>query len=111
MTHSATLKVVQETDRWGKPTYTDYTLSKIHVQPTREIVKNAEDKNVNLNAVLFYDPRVSSPVIDWESLQKSSESANGQMKVLYNSNEYTVWSIDLLPDDEGVLHHVEVSLY
>lgn len=111
MTHSATLRAVTETDRWGKATYAEHDLVRIHVQPVHEVVKNSSDKNVNLNAVLFYDPRVSSPSVDWQALQSASDLANGQMKVDYNGKEYTVWSIDLLPDDEGRLHHVEVSLY
>ena len=111
MTNSATLKAVTETDRWGNTTYTEYELTRIHVQPTHDVVKNSTDKNVNLNAVLFYDPRVSSPVVDWSALQSASDSANGQMKVVYEGKEYTVYSIDLLPDDEGRLHHVEVLLY
>ena len=111
MTHSATLKAVATTDRWGNATYTEYELRKVHIQPTHEVTKNATDKSVNLKSVMFYDPRVSSPVVDWSELQRSSELANGQMKVAYNGMDYTVWSIDLLPDDEGRLHHVEVLLY
>ena len=111
MTHSATLKSVSSTDRWGNPVYTEYALSHIHIQPTHEVTKNSSDKSVNLKSVLFFDPRVSSPVVDWNTLQKSSDIANGQMKVETMGNEYTVWSIDFLPDDEGRLHHVEVLLY
>lgn len=91
--------------------YTEYALSHIHIQPTHEVTKNSSDKSVNLKSVLFFDPRVSSPVVDWNTLQKSSDIANGQMKVETMGNEYTVWSIDFLPDDEGRLHHVEVLLY
>ena len=111
MTHSATLKALTETDRWGKPTYTEYALTRVHIQPTHEVTKNSTDKSVNLNSVLFYDPKISSPAIDWSDLQSASDLANGQMKVVYSGKEYTVWSIDLLPDDEGRLHHVEVLLY
>lgn len=111
MTHSATLKAVTTTDRWGNPTYSEYALTKVHVQPTHEVTKNSTDKNVNLKSVLFYDPRVSTPLVDWSALQSASDIADGQMKVTYQGKEYTVWSIDLLPDDEGRLHHVEVSLY
>ena len=111
MTHSATLKALTDTDRWGKPTYTEYALTRVHIQPTHEVTKNSTDKSVNLNSVLFYDPKISSPAIDWSDLQSASDLANGQMKVVYSGKEYTVWSIDLLPDDEGRLHHVEVLLY
>ena len=111
MTGSAVLRWVESTDRWGNPTYGEINLSRIHVQPTHEVNKNSTDKSVNLNAVLFYDPRVSGPSIDWSALQSASDAANGQMKVVYLGKEYTVWSIDLLPDDEGKLHHVEVLMY
>lgn len=111
MTHTATLRSVAETDRWGKATYKDVKLTHVHIQPTHEVTKNSTDKNINLNAVLFYDPRVSQPVVDWDALQRSSDIANGQMKVVCGGKEYTVWNIDFLPDDEGKLHHVEVLLY
>ena len=111
MTHTATLKALTGTDRWGNQTYTEYALSRVHIQPTHEVTKNSTDKNVNLNSVLFYDPKVSSPAVDWSALQSASDVANGQMKVVYSGKEYTVWSIDLVPDDEGRLHHVEVLLY
>ena len=54
MTHSATLKAVQSTDRWGNATYIEYNLEKVHIQPTHEVTKNSTDKSVNLNSVLFY---------------------------------------------------------
>jgi len=112
MTHSATLKAVSATDRWGSPTYVEYELGKVHIQPTHEIIKSSTDKNVNLKSVLFYDPKISTPAsLDWGALQKASDTANGQMKVVFMGNEYTVWSIDFLPDDEGRLHHIEVMLY
>lgn len=112
MTHRATLRAVVETDRWGKPTYSEISLSRVHIQPTHEVVKNSTDKNVNLNSVLFYDPHVSLPPdVDWNALQTASDVANGQMKVVYGGKEYTVFNIDFLPDDEGRLHHVEVLLY
>ena len=111
MTGSATLRSLVSSGRWGDGEYNDISLTHIHMQPTHDVTKSSTDKNVNLNAVLFYDPRVSRPVLDWEALQGRADVANGQMKVVCGGREYTVWSIDLLPDDEGRLHHVEVLLY
>ena len=111
MTHSATLREPNTTDEWGVMTYTETSLSKVHIQPTHTIVKSADNKEVNLNATLFYDPRVSLPVLDWNNIFQSACANNAQLKVSYQSREYTVFSVDLLPDDEGKLHHVEVLLY
>lgn len=111
MTNNATLKIVQSTDRWGNPTYTEIALSKVNLQPTHNVVKNAQDKEITLNSVLFYDPRVSKPVLDWNTALIGSAIQNGQAKVVANGITYTVHGIDLLCDDEGKLHHIEVWLY
>lgn len=111
MTNSATLKTVKSTDRWGAPTYTETSLTKVHIQPTHEYIKNAQDKDVTLVSVLFYDPRVSQPLVDWSDALIGSAVRNGQAKVVYGGQTYTVHHIDLVPDDEGKLHHVEVALY
>ena len=111
LTHSAILKVLTATDRWGSPTYQSYNLSKVHFQNVHTVVKTSDDRQYNLTGLLFYDCRISQPSLDWESLFGSSALANGQMKVEYLGKVYTVYAIDLLPDDEGKLHHVEVSLY
>lgn len=110
MTNSAVLKVPSETDRYGQATFTDYNLVRVHVQPTHEVRKSTEDKEVTLNAVLFYDPHISSPSLDWNVLQTQADGANAQMKVVFGGLTYTVQGIDLVPDDTGVLHHVEVAL-
>lgn len=111
LTHSAVLRTVVDTDRWGSPAYTDTPLSKVHVQPVHEFIKTKDDKEIRLNAILFFDCRLSVPSMDWQSLFHSSALEDGQLKVVYNGREYTVYSIDLVPDDEGHLHHVEVGMY
>lgn len=111
MTHSAVLKTVKSTDRWASPTYEEVKLTRVHIQPVHDIRKSADNKEIHLNGVLFYDPHISSPSVNWNEVFNSSAIADGQMKVVYNGRTYTVWSIDLLPDDEGNLHHVEVAMY
>lgn len=110
MTNKAVLKVPESVNRYGEAGYKEYDLVKVHIQPTHSIRKSAQDKEVFLNAVLFYDPRVSEPLVDWQNLQSGADNDNAQMKVVSGGMCYTVFSIDLVPDDEGKLHHVEVGL-
>lgn len=110
LTNSAVLQVPQTVDRYGETVYTDYNLAKVHIQPTHEVRKSTQDKEVTLNAILFYDARISVPTLDWGQLQTDADALNAQMKVVYGGLVYTVQGVDLVPDDTGVLHHVEVAL-
>lgn len=110
MQNAANLKCPSVTDEYGEATYTTYQLEKVHIQPTHAIVKGKEDKSVRLNAVLFYDPRISTPLLDFQALQVEADEQNAQMKIQQGSLVYTVELVDLVPDDEGQLHHIELGL-
>lgn len=110
MKNSATLLAPNTVDRYGAVVSTSYGLTKIHIQPTHSVVKSKDDKEVRLNAVLFYDPRVSKPAVDFQALQTSADEKNAQLKVVYGGLTYTVELVDLVPDDEGQLHHIELGL-
>lgn len=108
--NTVTLKVPSAVNKYGEQTYTSYQLEKVHIQPTHLITKSKDDKQVRLNAVLFYDNRVSSPFVDFMTQQASADSLNAQMKIEQGSLVYTVETIDYVPDDEGQLHHIELGL-
>ena len=110
MTHTCTLLAPTGSDAYGAVQTVNYGLRKVNIQPTHSVVKSRDDKEVRLNAVLFYAPRLSSPYVDFSALQSRADEANAQMKVVYGGLTYTVETVDLLPDDEGRLHHVELGL-
>ena len=107
---TATVKVCTGLDRYQNQTYDEYTVNKVHLQPTNEIRKTPNNTECNLRSVLFVDARNSSPVLDWDGLFSSAHEMGGDMRVIVRGIEYTVFSVDSLRDDTDQLHHWEVSL-
>lgn len=107
---TATVKVCSGVDRYQKPTYTDYIVSKVHLQPTNEIRKTQDNTDCVLRSVLFVDAKTSTPKLDWCDLLRQAHTKKGDMRVIVRGVEYTVMAVDELRDDTDTLHHWEVSL-
>jgi hypothetical protein len=110
MRTDATVKVCTGVDRYQNQTYTEYAVKKVHLQPTNEVRKTQDNRDVVLRSVLFVDARVSSPVLDWTGLFQAAQVNRGDMRVIVRGETYTVIGIDALRDDTDTLHHWEVSL-
>ena len=106
----AEVKVCSGVDRYQNQTFTEYTVKHVHLQPTNEIRKTANNTDCTLRAILFVDARRSSPVLDWDALFTSAHELAGDMTVTVRGVEYTVFSVDSLRDDTDSLHHWEVGL-
>ena len=107
---TATVKTCTGVDRYQNQTYSEYTVEKVHLQPTNEIRKTANNTDCTLRAILFVDARTSAPVLDWCGLLLAAHVNCGDMRVVVRGTEYTVIGIDELRDDTDTLHHWEVSL-
>ena len=107
---TATVKVCSGADRYQNQTYTEYTVKKVHLQPTNEIRKTQDNTEIVLRSILFVDAHVSTPFLDWFALFKTAHSNLGDMRVIVRGDEYTVIGVDELRDDTDNLHHWEVSL-
>lgn len=107
---TATVKYCTGVDRYQNQTYTTQTVSKVHLQPTNEIRKTANNTDCTLRAILFVDARTSTPVLDWYGLLLAAHANEGDMRVTVRNVEYTVMGVDELRDDTDSLHHWEVSL-
>lgn len=90
--------------------YTEYTVNKVHLQPTNEIRKTQDNTDIVLRSVLFVDAKTSTPHLDWCLLLQTAHANLGDMRVIVREEEYTVLSIDALRDDTDTLHHYEVGL-
>lgn len=110
MRSTATVKVCKGVDRYQNQTYDEYTVNKVHLQPTNEIRKTPNNTDCTLRAILFVDARKSTPVIDWDGLFTQAHENAGDMRVTVRGVEYTVFSVDSLRDDTDILHHWEVGL-
>lgn len=107
---TATVKVCSGVDRYQNQTYTEYTVKKVHLQPTNEIRKTQENTDITLRSILFVDAHTSAPHLDWCALFQSAHTSLGDMRVIVRGEEYTVIGVDALRDDTDNLHHYEVSL-
>ena len=108
----STIKVKTPTglDRYQNPTYSEQTVKKVHIQPTNEIRKTADNTERTLRSILFVDKKHSTPTLDWWGLFASAHASGGDMKVVVREVEYTVFSVDELRDDTDTFHHWEIGL-
>ena len=81
------------------------------LQPTTEIIKSTDNKEIILRSILFVDPKISAPSVNLVSSLMSSAVNNRQVKVIADGQTYTVYSVEVIPDDDGKLHHYEVLMY
>ena len=114
---SATFSVPGGFDRYQNPvTPTMYTVKNVHLQADNSTHKTAQNTEVTLRGVLFIDARHSKPALDYEALQEAAQSAGGVMTVTVTDRRggttgpYTVLVVDVLPDDEDNVHHIELGL-
>ena len=107
---TATVKVCSGVDRYQNQTYTEYTVNKVHLQPTNEIRKTQDNTDIVLRSILFVDAHTSTPFLDWCALLQTAHDHLGDMRVIVRGQTYTVMGIDELRDDTDNLHHFEVSL-
>ena len=107
---TATVKVCCGVDRYQNPEYTEYTVKRVHLQPTNEIRKTAENTDIVLRSILFVDARISQPNLDWCSLLQTAHGLRGDVRVIVRGVQYTAISVDELRDDSDRLHHWEVAL-
>ena len=107
---TATVKVCDGVDMYQNQTYTDYTVNRVHLQPTNEIRKTQTNTDCVLRSILFVDARISTPRLDWWALFEQAHENAGDMRVIVRGQEYTVFSVDALRDDTDNLHHYEVGL-
>ena len=106
----ATVKVCTGIDGYQNQTYAVYNVKKVHLQPTNEIRKTADNTDIVLRSILFVDAHTSTPSLDWFTLLQTAHNNQGDMRVIVRGQEYTVIGVDELRDDTDLLHHWEVSL-
>jgi hypothetical protein len=107
---TATVKVCDGVDMYQNQTYTEYTVNKVHLQPTNEIRKTQDNTDCVLRSILFVDARISTPFLDWFALLQAAHNIGGDIRVIVRGEEYTVLTVDALRDDSDRLHHFEVGL-
>ena len=110
MRSTATVKACTGIDRYQNQTFDEYTVNRVHLQPTNEIRKTADNTDCTLRSILFVDKRHSTPTIDGWGLFNTAHAIGGDVKVTVRGEEYTVFSVDELRDDTDSFHHWEIGL-
>ncbi|MFR0881366.1 MAG: putative minor capsid protein [Oscillospiraceae bacterium] len=99
--HSAKLLEVSTENTWqSEETAEIATLKNIRIEPLSKLVTAKDNTQVTLTAVLFYDCKNSRP---------SGVSFKQGQKIIFNSIEYIVETIEPLYDGQK-LHHYELGL-
>ena len=110
MRSKATVKACTGMDVYQNQTFTEYTVKNVHIQPTNEMRKSADNTENTLRSILFVDKKHSTPTIDWWGIFKAAQAIGGDVKVTIRGEEYTVFSVDELRDDTDLFHHWEIGL-
>ena len=114
---TATFSVPSGFDRYQNPTEpTTYTVKNVHLQCDNSTHRTAQNTEVTLRGVLFIDAHHSTPTLDYEALQEAAQAAGGVMTVTVTDKRggtqgpFTVLVVDVLPDDEDNVHHIELGV-
>lgn len=114
---TAIFYVVDYMDRYQKKVYREITVKNVHLQSSNNVLKRANDTEVQLRGILFVDDRRSTPRIDLYALQKESLEKGDTMRVMVKDasgnevGEYAIIEVDDLPDVPATRrHHWELSL-
>lgn len=99
--HSVSLARAESEDRWGNSVGgIDLKLTKIRVEPSSKVIRDKNNAEVQLAAVLFFDCKNSGP-LDYAPKVDDVIDFNGQ--------KHRVQIIEPLYDGEK-LHHYELGL-
>lgn len=99
--HDVTWHVILEKDRWGKASLDQgEKVSHVRLEPTERIIRDKNNAEIQLDALMFYDCRNSSP----RGLKPDVDNV-----VVFNSQYFQVKSVEPLYDGKR-LHHYEIGM-
>lgn len=114
---TVTFKVVSGMDRYQNKTYDEYTVNNVHLQSSNDVIKRANDTEVQLKGILFVDARRSTPILDLYALQQESLVNGDTMRAIVKDasgaevGDYAVLIVDDLPNvPANTRHHWELGL-
>lgn len=100
--HTVTLNIPGQTDTWSRET--DQSMGAeirfVRIEPSSKLVADAQNQQIQLSALLFYDCTNSIPRgVDWKQGQQ----------ITFNNQQFTVQSVEPLYAARA-LHHYEIGL-
>lgn len=114
---TVTFKVVKGMDRYQNKQYDEYVVKNVHIQSSNDVIKQANDTEVQLKGILFVDARRSTPSLDLYALQQESLLNGDTMRAIVTDasgakvGDYAVLVVDDLPNvPANTRHHWELGL-
>ena len=99
--HTVTLYKKISIDKWGSEKLdTGQTLSNIRIEPSKQIIRDKNNAEVQLAATLFYDCRNSRP---------SDVSFEVDQIIDFNGQKHQIKTVEPLYDNSK-LHHYEIGM-
>ena len=99
--HKVTLYRIAEKDRWGKIIMDSGTaLWRVRMEPSSKIIRDKQNAEIQLSAVLFFDCRNSRP----ENVELVVDDV-----IIFNTQKFRVAAVEPLYDGRK-LHHYEIGL-
>ena len=95
-----------------------YTINNVHLQESTDVIKGADNTEVQLRGILFIDSKKSQPSQDWEQRLHSSLTAGNTLKAIVQDpityaikGQFTVLDLVVVPDvPANRTHHWEMLL-
>ena len=111
LTTSGELRAPKGANRYGNPESDIYALTRVHLQPSNSVKKTRDNREVVLRSLLFYDAKNSLPVgLDFDAIKTKADELGVDAELTLNGLEYTLQTVEAVPDDRGKLHHYELGL-
>ncbi len=114
---TAIIKVLKSMDRYQNKEYDEIIVEHVHLQSDTDVVKRANDTEVQLKGILFVDCRRSAPDLDYNALQKESLLIGDTMRVVIKdaggneTGDFAILTVDGVPDVPATrTHHWELGL-
>lgn len=99
--HTITLYKKNEEDRWGKMTLdAGKKVRFVRLEPSTQIIRNKDNVEIQLSAILFYDCKNSNPA----NITFSAEDI-----IVFNGVRHQIKVVEPLYDKKR-LHHYELGL-
>lgn len=99
--HSVTHGYNKTVDEWDNIIYANsQAINRVRVEPSTSLKMDKDNKQVQLNALMFYCPKTSTPQDIGFKLDE---------QITFNNRNYTIVNIELLYDNNK-LHHIELGL-
>lgn len=99
--HEVMLHRSQSKDRWGKTELDRGAhLERVRLEPTSKIVRDKNNAEIRLSAIMFYDCK--------NSLPRDISFAEDDI-IIFNRQKHKIQTVELLYDEQK-LHHYELGL-